>query len=212
MRPSGRALDDARFIDARERALDKLRRVYADDGEDPGLRGAFALGLGIAADAKAGSLLAAAVAQKKGSPEFASYSCAALGLLGDVPAASLAVLRQALADRSSDVLRLEAARALGLLGDAKAIPALVEELDRGGSDTVLARAVVALGAIRDASAIAPLAALARKPGAPDATHALACAGLGLLADAEEIRSLSLLGIDSNYLAGTDSLDEALSML
>ncbi len=212
LRPQGKALDDARFIDARERSLDKLRRVYADDGEDPVVRGAFAIALGIAADAKAGPLLAANVASRRGSPDVAGYSCAALGLLGDVPPASLAALRTALADRSSDTLRLEAARALGLLGDARAIPALVAELESGGSDTVLARAVVALGAIRDASAIAPLAALARKQGAPDSTRALAVAGLGLLADLEEIRSLSLLGIDSNYLAGTDALDEALSML
>jgi len=212
LRPQGRALDDARFVDARERALDRLRRTYADDGEDPVLRGAFAIGLGVAADAKAGPLLAATVAARRGSPDLAAYACAALGLLGEVPAASLAVLRAALADRTSDALRLEAARALGLLGDARAIPALVTELERGGSDTVLARAVVALGAIRDASAVAPLAALARKQGAPDATHALACAGLGLLADLEEIRSLARLGIDANYLAGTDSLTEALSML
>lgn len=47
---------------------------------------------------------------------------------------------------------------------------------------------------------------------PPLTRAPACAGLGLLADPERVPSLSLLGIDSNYLARTEALHEALSLL
>lgn len=212
VRPRGRALDEAAFVGARDAALDALRAVYADEGEDPVLRGAFAIGLGIAVDRKARPLFEAQLVARGGSPELLAYVCAGLGLLGDVPASSLAALRAVLAERSSDDLRREASRALGLLGDTKAVPGLVAELEAGGSDHVVARAVLALGEIRDVAAVAPLCALARKPGATDATRALACAGLGLLSDPEPVPSLARLGIDSNYLARTSALDEAVSLL
>ncbi len=212
LRPHGLALDDARFVETREAALASLRAVYADESEDPVLRGAFAVALGIAVDAKARPLLEAQLVARKGGPDLLACACAGLGLLGDVPASTLAALRAALADRSSDDLRREASRALGLLGDTRAVPGLVAELEAGGSDHVLARAVLALGEIRDASAVAPLCALARRKGSADSTRALACAGLGLLGDPEVVPSLSLLGIDSNYLARTSALDDAVSLL
>ena len=212
IRPHRGALDDARFLATRDAALVALRTIYADEGEDPVLRGAFAVALGIAVDAKARPLFEAQLVARKGSPELLAYVCAGVGLLGEVPATSLAALRSVLADRSSDELRREASRALGLLGDTKAVPGLVAELEAGGSDHVLARAVLALGEIRDVSAVGPLCALARNPGSTDATHALACAGLGLLADPEPVPSLSRLGIDSNYLARTSALDDAVSLL
>lgn len=211
-RPTGKALDDLGFVESRSTALDKLRRLYADDGQDPVMRGAFAVALGIAADSGARVLLEATVASQRGSSDVAAYACAGLGLLGEVPSSTLAALRRALADRSSELLQREAARALGLLGDARAVPMLVTEVEHGGSDYLLARAVVALGAIRDISSIAPLCALARRTANTDLTRALACAGLGLLADPERIPSLSLLGIDSNYMARTEALHEALSLL
>ncbi len=212
VRPAGKAFDDQRFVDMRERALVRLRATYADDGEDPTVRGAFAIALGIAGDGRARPLLEAQVLERKGSPDLAAFSCAGLGLLSDLPESSRRALRAAMADRSYDGLRREAARALGLAGDAKAVPALLAELETDASDHILARSVIALGAIRDASAIAPLCALARKKGLSDASRALACAGLGLLSDFELVPSLSRLGIDSNYLARTDALDEALSLL
>lgn len=212
VRPVGKALDDARFIDMRDRVLAKLRATFADDGEDPVVRGAYAIALGLAVDGRARPLLEARVIDRAGSPDLAAYSCAGLGLLGDVPESSRRALRAALASRSSDELSREAARALGLLYDTMAVPALVAEIEAGGSDHVVARAVLALGAIHDASAIAPLCQLARRKDLGDAPRALACAGLGLLADFELVPSLSRLGIDSNYLARTDTLDEALSLL
>lgn len=211
-RPVGAVMDDAGYVDARARALDRLRRVYADDGEDPVLRGAFAIALGLAADVRARVQLEATVASHRGSPDLAAYACAGLGLLPEVPTSSLVALRGALSDRSSELLQREAARALGLLGDTKSVPQLVRQVESDGSDYLLARAVMALGAIGDVSAVAPLCALARRTDAGDLTRALACAGLGLLADLERIPSLSLLGVDSNYLARTEALHEALSLL
>lgn len=212
VRVRGRAIDDLKFVTLRDRVLATLRTTYADEGEDAGLRGAFALGLGIAADVRAEPLLEANVAARKGGPELATWSCAGLGLLGGVPESARKALRAALSDRSSDDLRREAARALGMVGDASAVPMLLAELESGGSDHMLARASVALGSIHDLSAVTPLSTLARRKDATDATRALACAGLGLLCDPETVPSLSHLGIDSNYLARTDALDEALSLL
>ncbi len=211
-RPIGRSVDDLGFVETRSKSLDRLRRIYADDGQDPILRGAFAVALGIAADTGARVLLEATVSSRRGSADVAAYACAGLGLLGEVPASTLGALRRALVDRSSEVLQREAARALGLLGDVRAVPMLVAEVERGGSDHLLARAILALGAIRDISSVGPLCALARRTQSNDLTRALACAGLGLLADLERIPSLSLLGVDSNYMARTEALHEALSLL
>lgn len=211
-RPAGKALDDGRYIELRDRVLARLRATYADEGEDPVVRAAFSVSLGIARDGRARPLLEANVAERHGSPTLATYACAGLGLLGDAPDSTRAALRRALADRSDDGLRREAARALGMIGDTKAVGPLIAELEEGGSDHVLARAVLALGAIQDVSAVAPLCALASRKGVADSTRALACAGLGLLSDFELVPSLSHLGIDSNYLARTDALSEALSLL
>ncbi len=211
-RPSGKALDELAFVEARSRALETLRSVYADEGEDPVLRGAFAVALGIAVDTSARERLEATVASRRGNSDVMAYACAGLGLLGDVPASTLAALRGVLADRSSEAIQREAARALGMLGDSRAVPMLVAEVEKGGSDHVVARAIVALGTIRDITSIDPLCALARRTSNGDLTRALACAGLGLLADSELLPSLARLGVDSNYLARTEALDEALSLL
>jgi HEAT repeat protein len=139
-------------------------------------------------------------------------ACAALGLVGRAREDALAALRRALSERSSEALRVHAAIGLGLLGDGSAVPVLLADLESGGSDLALAQVVLALGAIGDASAVPALVATVRDDASTDLLRAIACAGLGLLADREPAPSLSRLGTDSNYLAGTDALREALSLL
>jgi HEAT repeat protein len=121
-------------------------------------------------------------------------------------------LRAALVRRSSDDLRREASRALGALGDADATGPLVDEIRLASADHVRARAAVALGAIGATKAVRPLLALAADRKVGDPARAVAVAALGLLADPAAVPSLSRLSLDVNYLAGTDALNEVLSLL
>jgi len=109
-------------------------------------------------------------------------------------------------------VRREASRALGLLGDVTAVPLLLRAITSGASDHLLARAALALGDIRCPSAIPPVVVLAKVPATSDPARAVLLATLGLLGDLETVPSLRRLGVDSNYLARTDALHEALSLL
>ena len=84
----------------------------------------------------------------------------------------------------------------------------LRDLSKGG----YARVALALGAIQDPRAIRGLVTLAKNPAATDATRAIALASLGLVVDLERVPSLSRFGSASNYLARTDALHEALSLL
>ena len=116
------------------------------------------------------------------------------------------------APTSPEGVRREAARALGLLGDASALPVLVEELRADLPDVVRSRSAVALGALRRAVAVDPLIALASDRAAGDVARAIAVAALGLLADPERVRSLSRFSTDLGSVAVTDALGTALSLL
>ncbi len=210
--PSRAARDVEAFASFRARALEALRRGAGEEGSDPDSRGAYCLALGLLEDEGSVELLRSVVVRRGAVESLRAHACAALGFVGTRTPETLAVLRTAVADRSSDPVRREAARALGMLGDVSAVPGLVKELGAGGSDHALARIVLAIGSIRDASAIAPLAALVRGRASSDSVRALACAGLGCLGDLEPTPSLSALAARVNYLARTDALHEALSIL
>jgi len=210
--PAGKGPNLPAFLDLRDKALEALRAVASDEGSDPDARGAFCLALGLLQDDRAAPVLRAVASRRGGLASLRADACAGIGLLGLATPELLAALRGALTERSSDELRREAARALGLLGDVSAVPALLSELQSGASDHVLARVSLALGAIGDAASLRPLAALAVDRAVTDATRSLALASLGLVADLERMPSLARLGLGSNYLARTDALHEALSLL
>ncbi len=200
------------FVPLRARALAILRDGAVDEAMDPGTRGAFLIGLGIAVDRPSSRLLAQIVRDDRSPASLRAHAAGGLGLLGEARDDVLLALNDALSDRTSEDLRREASRALGFLGDKRAVPRLVKDIESGGTDVVLARAAVALGAIGDPSAVKPLAEIVLARRASDLSRAVAVAGLGLVGDREDVPTLSLLSIDSNYLARTDSLAEAISLL
>jgi HEAT repeat protein len=196
----------------REDVVLRLRDAAASEGEDVSSRGAYCLALGLVKDEGATALLCG-VAKEGGGPDvLRGDACAALGLLGRSTPLVLETLEKALRERSSEDVRRHAAVALGCLGDSRLVPVLLDDLESGGSDHVLAQVVLGLGAIGDAAAAPALTRLVRDRSATDLLRAIACAGLGLLSDPERVPSLSRLGTDSNYLNGTDALREALSLL
>jgi HEAT repeat protein len=195
----------------RERAIAKLSEE-GKDSLDPAIRGAFFLALGLARDADSFSLLCWFANDRRTVADLRGEACASLGLLGSTRPEALEALRSALLEKSSDELRRQAALGLSLLGDSTSTPLLIDALASGGKDHVLAQLVVAIGAVGDASAAPALVRLVRDPKTSNELRALACAGLGLLGDPETVPSLSRLGADSNYLAATDAMREAVSLL
>jgi HEAT repeat protein len=200
------------YASFREKATALLRDGAGDEASDPDSRGAWCLGLGVAADEGGVPILHATASRVANLESLRANACAALGLIGRRTPEVLSVLRTAVAAKSPDAVRRESARALGMLRDTVAVPGLVRELAAGGPDVLLARIVLALGSIGDASAIAPLAAFVKGAGTSDSVRAVACAGLGLLGDVEPVPTLSLFATKVNYCARTDALHEALSLL
>ncbi|MCC7138539.1 MAG: HEAT repeat domain-containing protein [Planctomycetes bacterium] len=193
-------------------ALAVLRSIVEQDRGDPEVRAAAAVGLGLARDESVVAVLGRLAARNDADDTVRAYACAALGLMQVRTPSVLGALRAALARRSADAVRREAGRALGLLRDTESLPLLVAEIRADLPDTTRARAAVALGGLRDVRAVDPLVALVTDRKASELARAVAVAALGLVVDPERIRSLSRLGTDVNYLALTDALAEALSIL
>ena len=210
--PAGKSCDVTAFADFREKAFALLREMATDEGADPDARGAACVGIGILEDERALPILQGIVSRRGNGPLLRADACGGIGLLSRPTQPVLSTLRAALSERASDDLRREASRALGHLGDVGVVPTLIDELRSEASDHVLARAALALGSIRAISSIAPLAALARSTLATDEVRALAIASLGLIGDGEVLPSLRRIATDSNYLARTDALHEAMSLL
>ena len=196
----------------RLRAISMLRRVLAEDGMQESSRGAFAVALGLARDDGCIPLLGRLLTDASVGAALRAPCCAGLGMLGRATPEVLTVLRRALAQRAEDDVRREAARALGALGDHKAVGSLVDDLSADGPDHVRARAAAALGALRDPAAVDALCALVLDPRRGDLTRALACAALGLVGDPERVPSTARLQVDANFLVRTESLAAALGML
>lgn len=88
--------------------------------------------------------------------ELRVIACWFLSRLGNNEVA-LPSLLKCLRD-NDPILRSEAARALGTLGDAKAVPPLIHAIQADASDEVRFYSIYALGLIGDANAVVPLIA------------------------------------------------------
>ena len=199
----------ARF---RTKALDVLRAGLSDTKLDRRSQGAFAVALGMAKDEGAKKPLVDVLSDDGADPELRGYCAVALGMI-EVPSPEVVkALKAALAERRSDELRLQSATGLGLLGQADAVPLLAAALKDASTQALQGQLVIALARIGDARAIPPLLALVDDRTVPDATRAIACAGLGLIGDLELVPSLTRLSKDINYRSTCDTIREVLSFL
>jgi HEAT repeat protein len=210
-RGDGNAPDVPAFVDLHGRAVEALREGATSERGDPDIRGAYCVALGLLGDVRSAAALRNVITKTSLPEDLRGYACVGLGLLGRPSPEGRAALRLALEERS-ETLRRQSARALGLLGDTSAVPMLLKDLEAGGPDHVVARVALSLGDVKDVSAVKPLVRLVRDARGANATRAIACAALGLLADLEPMPSLSRLGTDGNPLARTDALNQALALL
>ena len=195
----------SRSIGILKNGLDSRKLTHRD-------RGAFATALGIVQDRTSVKALSALVADRKENDELRGYAALGLGLIGVATANVLHPIRDALRERRSEEMRQQMATALGLLQDGKAVPMLLEELDRAKSQNVKGQVVLALARIGDARAVDPMIARLQDENEQALTRALACAGLGVIGDLQWLPSLSRISLDVNYRTSSDILNEVLSLI
>lgn len=202
----------AAYGEFRDQALPVLRAGLGSPAMDKRSRGAYAIALGLAEDRRGSGALIQIVADPKEDPELRGYSALGLGHMRHRTAQVLRTLREALAERSSEELRVHLSGALGMLSDPHAVPLLLAELEQSQSQAARGQVVLALASIGDARAVAPLIASLRAREEQVLARALACAGLGLVGDLEWQPSLARLSSNVNYRASGEMMSELLSIL
>lgn len=193
------------FAALRARTAALLRRGVEDEGQDVLNRAAFCVALGLFGDPRAAGTLDAVLASPTVADVVRAHACWGLGMLGRVPPDVLSRLREAAHAGSTDAIRRDATRALGLLRDTESAPLFVAHLERGGHEFLLARAALALGDLRDAAAVPALADLGMSRAHAACSRWAACSALGLIGDPEPEPSLRRLAVGSNYVDLTDAL-------
>jgi HEAT repeat protein len=196
----------------RQRSIEILSEGLIETKMDKRAQGAFAVALGVMKEEGAKKKLVDILSDGHGDMELRGYAAVALGMIGNPSADVVKAIKEALKEKSSEELRLQCSIALGLLGQADAVPILIKELEEADTQNVQGQVVVSLAKIGDSKAIQPLVDLLKNNAKPDATRAISCAGLGLIGDLEMIPSLSHISKDINYRAACDVINEVLSIL
>ena len=180
-----------------------------DEENNPSTKAAMAISLGLIGFEPAREAIWDAFSDSR-NQMLQGYLALASGMLRTPHAEAL---RTALQVRGLDYkYRLQIARALGVLGDAKAIDTLVESLQ--SSSTLAERTAMAqaLGLVGDRRALEPLLALVSDERGQPLQRGLACAALGLMAEKTSLPWNTVFAVDSNYRAKTEALAEILDIL
>ncbi len=184
--------------------LSDLRSIEVDS-----VRAGFALALGLCNHAAAVPDLRGLVDGKFLHDVQTGYAVVALAMLGDLGAAGDIVLVMRGAARRPFVLQ-QCAVALSHLGDADAVPALLDMLKASESTATMAAIASALGELRDRRAITPLVAALADMERSTLARAFAAAALGGVADKDELRWNAVIARDVNYSALVDTLSNGSS--
>jgi HEAT repeat protein len=187
---------------------DALVTRYAKES-DPSVRGAFAIAIGLAGLTEHGEVLERDMLESK-DESFRGHAAVALGLLGHDGAVQT-LLAWCTAPATSDRLRLQATRALGLLSSDLVTVELVAALERTDSINVAWSLSRALGRQRDPRCIDALVRVAEDKDKQIVARAFACVALGLVADKAPIRFNTPIQADMAYLARAAVLEEVIGL-
>ncbi|MHC5009363.1 MAG: HEAT repeat domain-containing protein, partial [Planctomycetota bacterium] len=204
---AGRTAPPADFRQKAERVL----RGGIEAGE-PRSRAAFAVALGLAGDHESEGAIREVARDAAQDPVLRAYALLGLSLLVPRENPTRHVMRDSLPERRSEIHRILAARALGIVRDEASVDALAAELREGRSSQHKGEAAIALARIGTEEAANALLRLAADTDEHAHTRSVALAGLGRLIDAEPLPSLLRLTSWTNYRASTDLLNELLSLL
>jgi HEAT repeat protein len=206
--------DRASAVDGRCSALSQLSGAKLletfDDEKDPSLRGAIAISLGLLQPSGAGPKLVAELDLTE-NPVLKGYFATALGLLGERSA--IPKLRALLQDRSlAPAVRIEVARALGMLEDRAFEQQLLELLARAEDLPQAAACAKAIGLLGGRASVDPLLALAQDANLPEFRRAFAVVSLGLLSEKTEMPWNAPYLIDANFTTLLRPLQEIFDIL
>ncbi|MBM4014820.1 MAG: HEAT repeat domain-containing protein [Planctomycetes bacterium] len=198
-------VDKALLAEAQGKLTDELTNL-----SNPSHRAATAVALGLA-DAKESRGQLLDLFEDEKNQVLKSYVAIGLGLMDARDAAE--PLRAAMAAKGLDpTLRLQVARALGLLGDRQAVAALVENLKQADTLGETSATAQSLGLIGDREAVDPLLAILGDVRQPALRRGFAAVGLGLLAEKGELPWNTPFTIGANYRAKTPALAEIFDIL
>jgi HEAT repeat protein len=165
--------------------------------EDPDVRAAAAIGLGIVKHADAIPYLASEITKPNDGGDARGFSCVALGMIGDVSAAEY--LMAVLKDVNVPYLTWAASTGLAILNHKPGIPLIQEKIEDRNKIT-RESAIRSLMYFRDDATISPLLDLFKKEK-QDEIRAMIIVTLGVIGDsAQEIPALRKAGRNVNWVA------------
>lgn len=199
-----------RRLEAEERAPEEVVRLATRlceslRGEENSLAGGgMAMGAALLRDEEAAAVMVEKLRVEE-SGAGGAYVALALGMLGGPRA--VGTLRAIVADpRSEGDLLRQASLALGVLGDAAAVPVLVARLGAARSIWEASALVEALDMLGDRSAIPLLLDLLADRDRSDLVRSHAAAALGLVADPTCLPGNAEIARDLNYRASSPGLN------
>lgn len=212
------AIDDEIWQRWRGAAIERLRAGAASKTASPHERAAFVLALGLARDTQSRLRMEALLRDTDAPDELRAYAALALGHAGVPERSTREALRAALEQDASELLRMRATTALGMLGTAsaeartKTLDQLVSELSTARSLMARGQVALTLGRMGDGRAVRALASLATDDSVAHETRAFAVAALGLIGERDVRTALARVREGANYLSGADVLTELLDIL
>ena len=178
------------------------------EANDPSEKSAHAVSLGLLEAADEGELLFKELIESK-DQVLRGYLCIGLGLMRWRSA--IDEMRGYLDDPSLYSLRIQAATALGLMGDRKMIPTLIKPLVENERLYVMASASQALGLIGDESAIVPLREVLADRKSPSLARKFSATALGMLGEKTDLPWVSAIAANFNYCLKIDVFVELFSI-
>ncbi len=164
----------------------------------------YAIGAGLLKDADATDDLLEKLG--KGTDTTRGYVAVALGLIGAHKAVEPVQFIVKESKYRPELLK-QAAIGLGLLGDKKVVPDLVEMLSHTDTISTQAALASALGSIGDRRSIDPLVAMLENQGLSAGARGFAAVALGIVADKEARPWNSKISVGLNYRASTSTLTD-----
>ncbi len=192
-----------------EAARSKLLETYLEES-NPSYKAACAVALGLLGATESKHDLSEAFLASH-DPPFRGYLAVGMGLMLARDRAD--DLRALLVTKGAEPrMKLQLARALGLLGDPRAVDVLIEQLASADTISETASTAQALGLIGDRSAVAPLIALLQDARQVPVRRGFAAVALGLLAEKSELPWNAAFTAASNYRARTPAFREIFDIL
>jgi len=183
-------------------ALTALRDTLAK-AKSPREVGAFAIGLGIAGDVEASSVLLDKL-ENMSDDDTRGYIAISLGLMNSVD--SIETIQSVVEEsKYRGELLKQAAIGLGLLGDKALVTQLVDMLKEAKTLTTQAAIASALGFIGDKRSVDPLVEMLGDDSKTASARGFAAVALGIVAEREPLPWNAKYSVDTNYRANTTTL-------